>query len=262
MIRRTVVFAIVTLLMAGCSTRNVSWQKSRQEKPNRRVSTTDKKSYTHPTMRPYTVHGKKYYPTVVRRGETFKGIASWYGPNFNGKLTSNGETYDMYAKTAAHKTLPMNTIVKVDNLDNGKSVTVRINDRGPFVGTRIIDLSKAAAKEIDMQRKGTARVRLTVLGFQKKGSTGMPDLKKLQTGPEEKVIGSFAVQVGSFRRFEGALITQEKYDNYKGYSSIIKDMEYEGRRIFRVWLTGFKSEEEARDFIAGSEFKYSFIARE
>ena len=250
------------LLIGGCSTRNVSWQKKSSDKPSHVASEPDRKNYTHPTMRPYMVHGKRYYPTIVHRGEMFKGIASWYGPNFNGKLTSNGETYDMYAKTAAHKTLPMNTIVKVDNLDNGKSVTVRINDRGPFVGTRIIDLSKAAAKEIDMQRKGTARVRLTVLGFQKKGSTSIPDLKKLQSGPEEKIIGSFAVQIGSFRRFEGALITQEKYDNYRGYSTIIKDMEYGGERIFRVWLTGFKSDAEARDFIAESEFKHSFIARE
>lgn len=79
--------------------------------------------------------------------------------------TSNGETYNMYDMTAAHKTLPMNTVVKVDNLENGRSIIVRINDRGPFVRGRIIDLSNKAAHEIDMYRKGTAQVKITVLGY-------------------------------------------------------------------------------------------------
>ncbi|HAC14758.1 MAG TPA: septal ring lytic transglycosylase RlpA family lipoprotein, partial [Bacteroidetes bacterium] len=78
------------------------------------------------------------------------GTASWYGPNFHGKHTANGEVYNQYELTAAHKTLPFNTVVKVTNLDNGKSVTVRINDRGPYAGRRVIDISRAAAEQIDM----------------------------------------------------------------------------------------------------------------
>jgi rare lipoprotein A len=91
------------------------------------------------------------------------GIASWYGPGFNGKMTSNGETYDMNAMTAAHKTLPFNALVKVVDLDTGKSVIVRINDRGPFVPGRIIDLSLAAAKALGSDKKGIARVGLKVV---------------------------------------------------------------------------------------------------
>lgn len=91
------------------------------------------------------------------------GIASWYGPGFHGKRTANGEIYDMYALTAAHKTLPFHTIVKVVDLETGRWVVVRINDRGPFVPGRIIDLSYAAAKELGIVEKGLARVGLKVL---------------------------------------------------------------------------------------------------
>ncbi len=116
-------------------------------------------------MRPYSVFGIKYYPFIANIGDKFDGIASWYGPDFHSKKTSNGEIYDMYDMTAAHKTLPMNTVVRVDNLENGKSIVVRINDRGPFVRGRIIDLSNKAAREIEMVGKGTANVKLTVLGY-------------------------------------------------------------------------------------------------
>lgn len=92
------------------------------------------------------------------------GTASWYGEPFHGRTTANGETYDMEAMTAAHKTLPFGSVVHVENLDNGRSTEVRINDRGPFVGRRIIDLSRAAARAIDMIGPGTARVRITILG--------------------------------------------------------------------------------------------------
>ena len=117
------------------------------------------------TMRPYTVFGITYYPFVAKLGDEFDGIASWYGPDFHSKKTSNGEIYDMYDMTAAHKTLPMNTVVRVDNQENGRSIIVRINDRGPFVRGRIIDLSNKAARDIDMVGKGTAKVKLTVLGY-------------------------------------------------------------------------------------------------
>ncbi len=92
-----------------------------------------------------------------------EGIASWYGPGFHGRRTASGEIYNMYAYTAAHRTLPLGTYVRVINLENGKSVVVRINDRGPFKKGRIIDLSYAAAKKIGMLEKGTARVRLEIL---------------------------------------------------------------------------------------------------
>ena len=96
----------------------------------------------------------------VRFSQT--GVASWYGPEFNHKLTASGERFNMNAMTAAHRTLPLNTIVRVTDLENGKSVLVRINDRGPYVNGRIIDLSAKAARELGMADEGTARVRLEV----------------------------------------------------------------------------------------------------
>lgn len=125
----------------------------------------DSEAIQRATMRPYTVRGKTYRPHPVKVGDTFDGVASWYGPDFHAKSTSNGETYNMYAHTAANKTLPMNTIVKVYNKDNGKTTVVRINDRGPFVEGRIIDLSNIAAHDIAMVGKGVANVRIEVVGF-------------------------------------------------------------------------------------------------
>ena len=114
----------------------------------------------------------------VARSEIY-GVASWYGDPFHGRRTSSGEVYDMDGMTAAHRTLPFHTVVRVHNLDNGKKVRVRLNDRGPFVKGRIIDLSRAAAQEIDMVRPGTARVRLEILRI-------------------EATSENLAVQVGSF----------------------------------------------------------------
>ncbi len=125
----------------------------------------DSEAIQRATMKPYTVRGKTYRPHPVKVGDSFDGIASWYGPDFHARATSNGETYNMHAHTAANKTLPMNTIVKVYNKDNGKITYVRINDRGPFVEGRIIDLSNVAAKDIEMVGKGIANVRIEVVGF-------------------------------------------------------------------------------------------------
>ena len=108
---------------------------------------------------PYQVLGKTYYPADDRAYDT-TGIASWYGPTFHGLSTANGETYDQDGLTAAHKTLPMPSYVEVANLDNGRVLTVRINDRGPFVDGRIIDLSRKAAQLLGVDRPGTAHVRV------------------------------------------------------------------------------------------------------
>jgi rare lipoprotein A len=106
--------------------------------------------------------------TPARIGTTQVGIASWYGVPYDGRKTSSGEVYDMRKLTAAHRTLPFNTWVEVTNLSNGKQVDVRVTDRGPFVDGRIIDLSLAAANEIDMVRQGIVKVRLKVIPPPKK----------------------------------------------------------------------------------------------
>lgn len=106
----------------------------------------------------YSVFGKRYYVLSSSVGYRERGVASWYGPGFHKVRTSTGERYDMYAMTAAHKTLPLPAYVRVTNLQNGRSVVVRVNDRGPFVGNRIIDLSYSAAAKLGMLRNGTAMV--------------------------------------------------------------------------------------------------------
>lgn len=109
---------------------------------------------------PYTVLGKTYYPMNDARTYNVVGTASWYGTKFHGQATANGEQYDLYGMTAAHKTLPLPSYVRVTNLDNGKSVIVRVNDRGPFYSDRVIDLSFAAAKKLGYAETGTAHVKV------------------------------------------------------------------------------------------------------
>jgi len=182
---------------------------------------------TKSTQNIYSVNGKVYVPKkTVPIGWSQKGIASWYGPNFHGKYTSNGEIYNMYAFTAAHKTLPMNTIVKVTNLHNNKSVIVRINDRGPFVKGRIIDLSYAAGKTIGLDKTGTAPVKLEVIDFKGKN-----------------YVNGYMIQVGAFSRYKGAVITAKKYKNL-GYNTKIQNI----NGLNKVFITGFKSYNEAKRF--------------
>lgn len=138
----------------------------------------------------YTVRGKTYHPYKTARGYRETGVASWYGPGFHGKKTANGERYDQNAMTAAHKLLPFGTRLRVTNLDNGRVTTVRINDRGPFVGTRIIDLSKAAARALNMVGTGTARVSLVAIGAN--------DREAQILTPDGDLLGLFYLQIGAF----------------------------------------------------------------
>lgn len=124
-----------------------------------------KKKGSYKVGNPYKIKGVWYYPAVDYNYDR-TGVASWYGPGFNGKLTANGETYDQNALTAAHKTLPMPSIVQVTNLENGRSIKVTVNDRGPYAFGRIIDMSRRGAQLLGFHRKGTARVRVQVLSKQ------------------------------------------------------------------------------------------------
>ena len=269
---------IIGIIFSGCGNsssgyRNYSYSKQKNvytqgQNHHRTVysanksnhsSVMDSKTYSHPTMRPYVIRGIKYYPTTVSVGDRFKGNASWYGPDFHGKLTSNGERYNMYDMTAAHKTLPMNTIVKVTNRRNGLSTVVRINDRGPFVSTRIIDLSKTAASKINMIGAGTAPVSIEVLGFHIKGRKNIPTKVELKKHSQKKSMGYFALQIASFSDIKGAMKTQERYNGTDGYKTIIKDVQVGYKRYFKVLLSGFRSEQEARDYKTTCQFKNAFI---
>jgi rare lipoprotein A len=163
-------------------------------------------------------------------GWTQVGIASWYGPDFHGKRTANGEVYNMYDYTAAHKTLPFGTYVRVQNLDNGRSVVVRINDRGPFVKDRIIDLSYAAARALGMVGPGTARVRLTVVS---------PPPREM--GP----VGVYYVQVGSFLDPGKAYALQRRLLTHFS-SVVVTKVLIRGVPFYRVRVGPFFSVEAAR----------------
>jgi rare lipoprotein A len=137
----------------------------------------------------YSVAGKRYY--VLASAENFveRGVASWYGPTFHGNSTAIGESYDMYAMSAAHKTLPLPAYARVTNLKNGKSVVVRINDRGPFVANRVIDLSYSAAAKLDMLRDGTTLVEVRTL---------TPDTPDTLTRSAESPPPELYIQAGAF----------------------------------------------------------------
>lgn len=199
------------------------------------------------TLKPYTVRGKKYYPRLVHVGEKQYGISSWYGPNFDGKATSNGETYDMYGRTAAHKTLPMDTVVRVKNLENGKSTVVRINDRGPFVSGRIIDCSYKAGKEIGLDKMGIAKVEVIVLDVSNKSYKAKRLISKRDKYSNlDEHIG---MQMGVYSTLNRAKIASHKYkEKYTRYKPLIKKMMHKNNLLYHVWLVGFKNQNELGAF--------------
>jgi rare lipoprotein A len=152
----------------------------------------------------YTVAGKRYYPISSSTGFVQRGLASWYGGKFHGRLTSNGERYNMYGRTAAHKTLPFNTYVRVTNLRNGKKTLVRINDRGPFVQGRIIDLTYTSAHELAMVEDGVVPVKIEALGYARKKRKGGKWVQVYQK-PASYLEGDFTIQVGAFAVRENAI---------------------------------------------------------
>jgi rare lipoprotein A len=189
---------ILTLILTiGCSAQ----KSSRYEEEH-----TPSKSGSSNSKMPYRVKDTTYYPIANSSGFEQTGLASWYGPKFHGKLTSNQEVYNMHDMTAAHKTLPFHTKVRVMNLENGKEVEVRINDRGPFVENRIIDLSFKAAKMLGIVEKGTAKVRIIALNNVKAGNSGSVNGNSDQSK-------AFTVQIASFQEIENAKILVKKTNN-------------------------------------------------
>lgn len=158
------------------------------------------------------------------------GIASWYGPGFQGKKTANGETFNTNSLTAAHRTLPFGTYVQVVNEDNGQAVIVRINDRGPFAKNRIIDLSKAAARRLEMIEQGTARVSLYV-SSETSQNLQVSNLKK----------ASFTIQIGSLSDRKEAQRQASKYED--GW---VKEAAVNGRVVYRVCRGKYTSEAAAK----------------
>jgi len=177
------------------------------------------------------------------------GLVSWYGEEYHGRKTANGEIYDMYAMTAAHRTLPFNTRVWVTNLENGKKADLRINDRGPFIPGRIIDLSKSGAQVLGILGQGTAKVTVEATGF--------------AGGELSSLEGTFAVQVGAFTEKDNAvrfqLLLEKKHPNVH-----VVLWESNIKRLYRVRVGSFRTEAEARRYAAilRQENLGGFIVRE
>lgn len=176
---------ICSVMLAGCAETQLAVHLAKQIKGSEQTETAPVQAAPRNTVvkigRPYEVNGVWYYPHEDPDYDQ-TGIASWYGEPFHGRLTANGERYDMNALTAAHKTLPLPTDVRVTNLDNGRSIVVRVNDRGPFVNGRIIDLSRRSAQLLGFQRQGTAKVRVQLAV----SPPAVTIAEKAKTPPEQK----------------------------------------------------------------------------
>jgi rare lipoprotein A len=213
------------------------------------------------SLKPYSVNGRLYYPLPMKGGFVQEGVASWYGKKFHRKKTASGETFNMWDKTAAHNTLPFGTHVKVENLSNQREVVVRINDRGPFVKGRIIDLSYGAAREIGLIGPGVTRVRMVALskevGKIKSGNTYRPlvearDFKK----------GRFAVQVGAFENDANARRLAKRLRVIFDNVTIRTYMPDNGKILYLVRVSTSKDLNEASKIVKKLEylgFSESFI---
>ena len=193
------------------------------------------------TMRPYQIRGRWYRPAEQPDYDE-TGMASWYGDAFNGRPTATGERFDMHAMTAAHKTLPLPALVEVTNLANGRSVILRVNDRGPFVDNRIIDLSRGAAGELDMLQQGVGRVRVRYVGpAPRGGGTGDArayagnrggDRPRAAEPARNRDEGPFWVQAGAYSDRTAAQIAAESL----GDRARVDRADVGGRRLYRVMI--------------------------
>jgi rare lipoprotein A len=209
--------------------------------------------------RPYTVLGKDYVPATALRSYKERGIASWYGRKFNGQKTSNGETYDMYAMTAAHPTLPLPSFARVTNVATGKSVVVRVNDRGPFLHGRIIDLSYAAANRIGIAARGSGEVEVEAIVPGEGGSavvavalppvvatTPLRTAEAPQSAPiSREPAGGFAVQLGAFQNFGNA---QAFLTHVQGQlaTAQVEPRVREVSGLYRVYVGPYPDRDDAR----------------
>jgi len=214
---------------------------------------------------PYTVWGKHYTVMDSNDGYVARGTASWYGEKFHGHKTSNGETFDMYQMSAAHKSLRIPGYAKVTNLDNGQSVIVRVNDRGPFHGDRLIDLSYAAAKKLGYQSRGTARVEVASITVKPDGSMflagqpfaldGQQVKRPVQTQTANSAFdgqgGGLFVQLGSFSSRDPAEKLQtravDRLGSSLGSNSVrVRAVDTASGRFHRVQVGPFQDEGSAR----------------
>ncbi len=234
------------LLLTACGSFS-----SRDSAPNRYVDHTRVKNavpivespskYGNP--RSYEVQGKRYHVLKSASNFTERGIASWYGTKFHGRRTSSGEPYDMYAMTAAHKTLPIPVFVEVTNLDNHRKIIVRVNDRGPFAEGRIIDLSYVAAKKLGIDAKGTGRVEIRTIDPRKKKIDVRPTASKNISIASSS--GQLYLQVGAFTDHKNATQLLSRLVAATNENVLINRKSTGDQDVYRVRIGPLKSESEA-----------------
>lgn len=184
----------------------------------------------------------------AQAGFSQTGVASFYGKKFHGRKTANGERFSMWAMTAAHKTIPFNTKVRVTNLDNGKSIIVRINDFGPHLKGRIIDLSRGAAARIGMIKSGTAKVKVEVVGDDGKSdhekSKGNVEFFRVDIARAE--ITGWGVQVASFEKMDNLILHLDRLKEYDIDNVHVQMATVNGQRVHRIVMGGYESEAAAK----------------
>ena len=265
------VWLVCVVLVSAC-TSPLTKKDSAPKKPTR----IDRAEKVVPKVEPkskygnpesYVVFGQRYHTLPSAKGYIEQGIASWYGTKFHGRRTSSGETYDMYAMTAAHKTLPLPTYARVTNKKNGRSIIVRINDRGPFHENRIIDLSYAAATKLGIVTTGTGLVEVIAIDPSRQ-ATNKPVKPKsvlpedvidvgepassveivepsLPTAEElENNVGIF-VQLGAFRSQENAQKLRDTFADHKVGQVSVKQEIFENESIYKVWIGPLDTVEQA-----------------
>ncbi len=280
---RIICIVLLSTIYIGACTNPYTVKDSAPKKPTR----IDRSEKVIPKVEPkskygnpksYVVFGKRYFTLPSSKGYVEQGIASWYGTKFHGRRTSSGETYDMYAMTAAHKTLPLPTYARVTNKKNGRSIIVRINDRGPFHDNRIIDLSYAAATKLGIVTMGTGLVEVRAIdprASQTAVANTKEDVKQQAKLPEDvvdvavpaesvEIIEPQAnneaafpsaeelereleifVQLGAFRSQENAYKLRNQYRAYQLGSIDVRTDNFEGAPIHKVWIGPLSSVDQA-----------------
>lgn len=245
-------------VISGCSTAHNTAYDPVHIPPS--TSSSHKKNPA--TQKPYKINGVRYIPLASATGFVQTGRASWYGKKFHGRKTANGETYDMYAMTAAHKTLPLGTWVRVHNLENNRKIVVRINDRGPFVYGRIIDLSYTGAKKLGVLGPGTAKVKVTALG--RATSYSEKTKNPIAFTPVDYWKGNFTVQVGAFQVKGNA--DNYRYKLSKNYQNAhIKTFSDDRGTFYRVRIGRFANLKDAVRFgdkLMAQDFGQAFAVAE
>ncbi|WP_293264567.1 septal ring lytic transglycosylase RlpA family protein [Neptunomonas sp.] len=248
--------SIIALLLSGCSSKPSSSRYSIKydHGPAAKVDVSHVKDAV-PKVEPksrggnksnYKVLGKRYSVMSSSNGYKERGGASWYGNKFHGHLTSNGETYDMYKMTAAHKSLPIPTYVKVTNLKNGRQVIVRVNDRGPFHKGRIIDLSYAAASKLGMLRSGTAAVEVEAINpvtWNASKVISAPQVSRVSVAQGRALASGSYLQVGAYSAQISARKVANQLNRDFSVAAHVNSVNRTSGQLYRVLLGPVKNHE-------------------